>query len=239
MRMILTTNAAVLLLIFHHISLTRAWCHGDIFVRKCKAAAATALIFASQNGLPVQAVEENILQPPPPPVATMSSQEIQQKLGASLQHPTEDTPQIKLTQNFQSSADDGPKPIVQGLVYLVRPNSEIRPYSTDTLVLTAGSLTTPDDVLAGAKIPVSRLRFPTSFRMYKENILSGKTSQWYDLEESGEILVKAKICPDGIPLPCSDDESTLKAQGVSKKVRNLPGLPDGTNFRAAASLPLQ
>mmetsp|Transcript_7413 Transcript_7413/g.11235 ORF Transcript_7413/g.11235 Transcript_7413/m.11235 type:complete len:239 (+) Transcript_7413:131-847(+) len=238
MRNFLTTTAAVLILIFHRISLAGAWCHGDIFMRKCKAAAATAIILASQSGVPVQAAEEKILQPPPP-VTTLSSQEIQQKLGASLQLPTEDTPQIRLPQNFQPSPDDGPQPIVQGLVYLVRPNSEIRPYSTDTLVLTAGSLTAPDEVLAGAKIPVSRLRFPTSFRMYKENILSGKTSQWSDLEESGEILVKAKICPEGVPLPCSDDESTLKAQGVSKMVRNLPGLTDGTNFRAAASLPLQ
>ena len=108
MKIVHIAKATVLLLSFHHISPTEAWCNGNVFVRKCKVAAATALIVASQNVLPVQAAEESITQPSPP--ATLSSTELQQKLGTTLQAPTADTPQIKLPQNFQPAVNESLTP---------------------------------------------------------------------------------------------------------------------------------
>jgi hypothetical protein len=126
------------------------------------------------------------------------------------------------------------QPLVQGLVYLTNPR-QVRPDPSDVLILSVRSAAPgagADDspVLAGAKIPVSRLRFPVSFAMSEKNILPGKTLS------SGDLLVDAKICPS--VTPCSQEAASFQAKGIAKVISNIPGL-DGSSMRAAASLGLK
>lgn len=172
-------------------------------------------------------------------------------LSSGLSAPTPETPQIKFsgnrpnqgrsTRTFGGSAQvlrqtAGKSPILQGLIYIDRPNS--RPNFSDTLVLTAGTVDRPDEVLAGAKVAITQARFPMQFSMYKENIIRGKEDMWSKAMD-GDILVTARVCPEEAKLPCSDEESTYKARGVSKLIRNLPGMDKGTIVRSAISLPLK
>ena len=106
------------------------------------------------------------------------------------------------------------KPIIQDLVFFpeIAPSNptekvpgpgqqekeQALDYYSDVLVLTAVSATQPDLVLAGAKFPVSAVRFPFSFEMYNENLLtsrSGVQNAWDSVEKTGDIIVKAIICP--------------------------------------------
>ena len=170
--------------------------------------------------------------------------------GAGLTAPTASRPQITLSGSGRvqppSSASPSPSsgsssgggPIVEGLVYLSR--SDIRPDLSDVLVLTVD--TGPGgEVLAGAKFDVARARFPLSFSLYEANILRGKEEAWRRAGE-GDFYVTARTCPEEAVsagrIPCSDGESTLRARGVSKRIRNLPGMEEGGEIRTAPSLPL-
>lgn len=159
-------------------------------------------------------------------LATTISVDDQQELLKSLKAPTEDTPQIILP---RSDIQDQNLPLVQGLVYLSNPQL-VRPLPSDMLILTVRDWTAPDQVLAGAKVPVSRIRFPFSFAMSERNVVPGKSLSEKDL------LINAKLCPSATP--CSDEEASLKADGIAKLVRNLPG-SDGASIRAGASLGLK
>ena len=174
-----------------------------------------------------------------------------------LKPPTEDKPQITLGDRSVSNESVKRKPIIQGLVFFPEiapsdPNAKVQPgqqekqaldYYSDVLVLTAVSATQPDLVLAGAKFPVSAVRFPFSFEMYKENLLTSKSgvqSAWDSLEKTGDVIVKAVICPsDASTLPCDVNETKKSAQGFAKLITNLPGLKEGETIRAPASLGLQ
>mmetsp|Transcript_18821 Transcript_18821/g.54235 ORF Transcript_18821/g.54235 Transcript_18821/m.54235 type:complete len:254 (+) Transcript_18821:25-786(+) len=171
-------------------------------------------------------------------------------LSAGLSAATEYQPQIKYSGNRpnQGPSARGPQalqvlpqkggesPILQGLVYVDR--SDSRPSFADTLVITAGSAERSDEILAGAKIPVTMARFPMQFSMYQVNIARGKEDLWSKAMD-GDIIVTARVCPEASVLPCNDAESTYKAKGISKNIRNLPGMDEGTTVRTAISLPLR
>lgn len=172
-------------------------------------------------------------------------------LSAGLSEATEYQPQIKFSGNRPNQGPTprgsqalqvlpqkagGASPILQGLIYVDR--SDSRPSFADTLVITAGSSERPDDVLAGAKIPVTMARFPMQFSMYQANIAKGKEDLWSKAMD-GDIIVTARVCPEASTLPCKDAESTYKAKGISKVIRNLPGMDEGTLVRTAISLPLK
>jgi hypothetical protein len=158
-----------------------------------------------------------------------------QDLLRSLTAPTEDTPQIVMPSVADGAGKAEKQPLVQGLVYLMNPR-QVRPDPSEVLILSVRSAAQSgggaDDapVLAGAKIPVSRLRFPMSFAMSEKNILPGKTLS------IGDLLVDAKICPS--VTPCSQEEASFQAKGIAKVISNIPGL-DGSSMRAAASLGLK
>jgi hypothetical protein len=109
----------------------------------------------------------------------------------------------------------------------------------DTIVLTVRATNHFDaGVLAGAKIPVSKIRFPLQFSMFPQNLLV-TPEQWEEVKND-DLLVQAKICPEGASaLPCPDAETIMRAEGIAKAIRNLPGLEEGTQIRAAASIQLQ
>ena len=181
-----------------------------------------------------------------PAIADVTATDVSAGLSAA----TEYQPQIKFSGNRpnQGPSARGPQalqvlpqkggesPILQGLVYVDRPDS--RPSFADTLVITAGSAERPDEILAGAKIPVTMARFPMQFSMYQANIARGKEELWSKAMD-GDIIVTARVCPEASALPCNDAESTYKAKGISKSIRNLPGMDEGTTVRTAISLPLK
>jgi len=184
-----------------------------------------------------------------------------------LKPPTEEKPQILLNgkvpggppaQRTMSRQTDIRKPILQGLVYFPERASNdpaaVSPagpqvkqqldYYSDVLVLTAVSAAQPDGpVLAGAKFPVSSVRFPFSFQMYKENLLAGRPgvqAAWDSLADTGDVLLRANICPiDTSALPCDDNDVRKHAEGIAKIITDLPGLKEGQVIRAPASLALQ
>ena len=190
--------------------------------------------------------------------ADLSSLTAESITDLGLKPPTEDKPQITLGDRSSVSNESVKrKPIIQGLVFFPEiapsdPTAKVPPgqqekqaldYYSDVLVLTAASATQPDLVLAGAKFPVSAVRFPFSFEMYNENLLtsrSGVQNAWDSVEKTGDIIVKAIICPsDASTLPCDINETKKSAQGVAKLITNLPGLKEGETIRAPASLGLQ
>jgi hypothetical protein len=119
------------------------------------------------------------------------------------------------------------------LLYLANPQS--RPGPLDTIVITVRDVSSPDKVLAGAKIPVSRTRFPVQLRLFSQNIIDKQA--W---DRANDVVVRAVVCPsESASLPCSESEATMKAEGIAKLIRNIPGLPEGTTVRAGASLPLK
>jgi len=188
-----------------------------------------------------------------------------------LKPPTEEKPQIMLYGNDrspeglpsqrslprQSNAKER-EPILQGLVYFPEnaPKDSVAKsssgpqvkqqldYYSDVLVLTAVSATQPEGpILAGAKFPVSSVRFPFSFQMYKENLLTKKNGvqeTWDSVANTEDVILRATICPsDASKYPCEKDETKKSAEGIAKLISNLPGLEEGKVIRAPASLALQ
>jgi hypothetical protein len=172
-----------------------------------------------------------LLPAPPPTEAAVLTME--ERILNSLRPASEDKPQIKIPSNLIPA--ESKEPIVQGLVYLA--DLQDRPGYLDTLILTVRDRSRPEQVVAGAKLPVSKIRFPLDFRMYDQNILPDKRELWNEID--GDLLVEAKVCPEGIPLPCSDGESSMSAKGIAKVVKGLPGMEDGTQIRTGASLRLE
>ncbi|KAL7535556.1 hypothetical protein ACHAWF_005198 [Thalassiosira exigua] len=175
-----------------------------------------------------------------------------------LKPPTEGKPQIMFEGRSDSLNTNAREPILQGLVYFpersprdVAAESPSQPqtkqqldYYSDILVLTAVSAAHPEGpVLAGAKFPVSSVRFPFSFQMYKENLLAnrpGVQREWESVDKTGDVILRAHICPiDVTTLPCDANETKKYAEGVAKLITNLPGLQEGQTIRAPASLPLE
>jgi len=181
-----------------------------------------------------------------------------------LKPPTEFRPQIRLTEDnlntVSSNKSKARLPILQGLVYFPErardkpdetasistptPSKEPLDYYSDILVLTAVSAKDPSGpILAGAKFPVSSVRFPFSFSMYEQNLLlkrPGVKEAWEDVQNTGDVIIKAYICPsDAVAFPCEDREVKKVSEGVAKLITELPGLQEGQVIRAPASLPLK
>lgn len=182
-----------------------------------------------------------------------------------LKPPTDEKPQIMwqpTTQQQTKSAinsnnNNAREPILQGLVYFPErapsdPTAKVPTgqqekqkldYYSDILVLTATAATQPDIILAGAKFPVSTVRFPFSFEMYNENLLLSRSDVkkvWDRVVKTEDVILRANICEsDASEFPCTEQESKKSAEGVAKLITNLPGLAEGQTLRAPASLPLQ
>lgn len=167
-------------------------------------------------------------------LSSLSLNDDPDELMRSLKAPTDDTPQIVMPSrqaDGSKNTNDANAPLVQGLVYMSNPRQE-RPDISDVLILTVRDVD-KETVLAGAKIPVSRLRLPLSFSMYDKNVLPGQILNG----QTGDLIVNAKICPS--TTLCSEEEASFQATGIAKVITNLPGLDDGTTMRAAASLGLK
>lgn len=173
-----------------------------------------------------------------------------------LKPPSDDKPQITLQGNTPRKISSR-QPILQGLVYFpeLAPNDTSQvsaeqqfrqqlDYYNDVLILTAVSSSQPNGpVLAGAKLPLSSIRFPLSFQMYEENLLTsrpGVRAAWDSAVNSEDIILRASICPsDTSTSLCGGVERKRYAEGVAKLITKLPGLPEGDCLRAPASLALQ
>lgn len=119
------------------------------------------------------------------------------------------------------------------LLYLANP--QVRPDPLDTIVITVHDVAFPGKVLAGAKIPVSKARFPVQLRLFLQNIVD---DQGWD--QAGDVVVRAAVCSaESKSIPCAGNDVTMQASGVARLVRHLPGLPEGTTVRAGAALPLK
>lgn len=202
--------------------------------------------------------------PPPCHAADVvaSDNDVIAELG--LKPPTEYRPQIRLSEDQLNSVSPNKSktrtPILQGLVYFPErardkpdettsiststPSREPLDYYSDILVLTAVSAKDPSGaILAGAKFPVSSVRFPFSFSMYEQNLLlkrTGVKEAWEDIQNTGDVIIKAYICPsDAVAFPCEDEEVKKFSEGVAKLITELPGLKEGEVIRAPASLPLK
>lgn len=160
---------------------------------------------------------------------------LEERIQQSLRPASDDKPQIMIPSNLLPAETSTPRPLVQGLVYLANP--QIRPGPLDTLILTVRDYNHPDVVLAGAKLPISKVRFSFEFSMFDKNILPQKKELWDQVE--GDLLVKVNVCPASLALPCTDGESSMKAQGISKLIKDLPGMDKGIQIRAGASLRLE
>ena len=158
-----------------------------------------------------------------------------------LKKPTLDQPQIKIPggSEISSSSEQTRDPIIQGLIFL-RDQENNRPDFSDSLVITVTTESNSEPI-AGAKIPIAKMKFPTQFNLYKENILSNRRDDWELAVSSYEdFIITAQVCPDMSEgkLPCSEEKSQFLARGVSKAIKNLPGMKDGEVVRTAASIGL-
>lgn len=160
--------------------------------------------------------------------------------------PTEEKPQIKMTGRSVSYASPTsiaqPKKkkdsaLCQGLVYLY--SEQERPDLSEVLVLTAASPSQPDAPVLGAKFNIYKAKFPFEFTMAEPNRLKGHESDAI----GGDWIVTARSCPSDGTLPCSDQESTFVARGVSKVLVGTGEegglLKEGESVRTPASLALR
>ena len=132
-----------------------------------------------------------------------------------------------------------------GLISLASPNGELRPRATDFLLITFRTVSQPNVVLGGARIPVSKAsRFPLAFRLFPRNILPDQLETWNKLltmsndGEGGDLLVQVLVCPED-NTSCSEPESRMRSQGVAKLIRNLPGQLQDQTIRAPVALRLE
>jgi hypothetical protein len=154
----------------------------------------------------------------------------------------------------------GKDPILQGLVYFL---DDARPSlsPSDTLFVIAHRRPVTDqsgpsdmEIIAGAKIKLSKIRFPVLLNLYEENIIN--PSIWEAVSSKEDVYIDALICPgidvqngEVLPrnpslnargvIPCAEEQSSFKAHGLAKLISNLPELPPEVVVRAAASLQLQ
>ena len=191
----------------------------------------------------------------------------EQLLKQSLQPATEDRPAIPLPGKNSNSVSNMNTNVVQGLVYVAKPSSSsIAP--TDTLVLQvlgiekssggggtngdAGdgslkeiTLSSPPTVLAGAKIPVSKIpKFPFRFTLTESNYAASQQDSWKNALSTKDLLLRATICPD--ESPCNEtNEQTYEALGIAKLLNfqqpqqgQQPQQLGSVSIRAPVSLPL-
>jgi hypothetical protein len=107
--------------------------------------------------------------------------------------------------------------------------------------LTVRDVKHPDIVLAGAKLPISRIRFPLRFKLSTSNLKGAKElAIWKESASQHDLLVQAVVCsPESLTTSvskgttCSD--ARFQAQGVAKLLRLQE---NDVTIRSAVSLPL-
>ena len=129
--------------------------------------------------------------------------------------------------------------ILQGLVYFDVESDKYLVDPDDFIVITASAFN-PDspmeskELSIGAKVKFGKVKIPLQLRLFKENILQGSGSEW----ESGDLLVSARVCPNGLAkYPCTDQESKFLSKGVAKRIV-VPG-SDDVHIWTPASLQLK
>jgi hypothetical protein len=105
--------------------------------------------------------------------------------------------------------------------------------------LTVRDVKHPDIVLAGAKLPFSRIRFPLRFTLSTSNLVGAKEAAiWKESACQHDLLVQAVVCsPESLTTSKSTtcSNARFQAQGVAKLLR----LQDNdVTIRSAVSLPL-
>jgi hypothetical protein len=104
--------------------------------------------------------------------------------------------------------------------------------------LTVRDVKHPDIVLAGAKLPVSRIRFPLRFKLSTSNLKGAKEAAiWKESACQHDLLVQAVVCsPESLTTStCSTSNARFQAQGVAKLLRLQE---NDVTIRSAVSLPL-
>lgn len=111
-----------------------------------------------------------------------------------------------------------------GQIALNEPSSSRRPTASDTIILTVRSVNDPTEtVLAGANLPVSRIRsFPVRFLLNEKNSVSfaggsGESSRrtWINALENDDMVVEAVVCSrSSVDEKRSAGESLLKLKGL-------------------------
>jgi hypothetical protein len=159
---------------------------------------------------------------------------------SSLRAPTEDQPQILLPKDSNKSL---PSPTtVQALISLANP--QLRPVASDVLVIQIydeswdQQTTSQQLLLGGAKIPVAKIRFPMKVQLGPQN--AKVIDDWNRLASSQDLWIVASVCPEG-NAPCSASEQRFETSGISKLLKQLPGMDEsttGVGLRVPASLAL-
>lgn len=109
------------------------------------------------------------------------------------------------------------------------------------------SKSTSSIVLAGAKIPISKIpRFPSQFNLYKSNIIMGSPSSsmspfdyWKNVAFKQDLYAHVSI----VAITTTDDTTTnnitlYRGVGLSKAITDLPGMNPDDVVRSAASIAL-
>ena len=174
--------------------------------------------------------------------ATAAQSSLSDEILQSLRPATAERPAISLS---SPAIKDPTKPIlplpttVSALVNLQNP--QLRPSPGETLVIQVWTAR-PGDVihrqgilLGGAKIPVSRIRFPVQIQLTIDNALSDRKESWKDVASRSDLYLTATVCAangDWVeskndatrPSICTNVTSSFEAMGVSKLLTELPGL---------------
>jgi hypothetical protein len=75
------------------------------------------------------------------------------------------------------------------------PNSPLRPTASDIILLTVRPLNDKAQILAGARIPVSKIpSFPVRFVLNEKNALPSASSAWATAIETVDMVVEAVVC---------------------------------------------
>jgi hypothetical protein len=127
-----------------------------------------------------------------------------------------------------------------GLLSLKNPRSEIRPAASDIVLLTVRDVKQPDVILAGAKLPVSRIRFPLRFRLSTSNLINTANviAIWKESANQHDLLVQAVVCSESSTTASTTStcNARFRAQGVAKLIRLQES---EVTIRSAVSLPLE
>jgi hypothetical protein len=138
----------------------------------------------------------------------------------------------------------------EGLLYLQYPTSDRRPTNADVIVLSIRTTTEPDIVVAGAIIPVSRIRrFPFTFRINELNAIPSQLQQqpkssttvllpsdvWKEVLARNDLLVQAIVCSDDTIRQNFDGSTIPKRSTVQQRKHSDTRIYDILNQCQATS----
>lgn len=159
-------------------------------------------------------------------IQTENSGDWQRGLQSSLQAPTTDQPQIPLpypSSNMGNKPNIPPSSQVQALVSFQNPKIERPPITDSVLILQVFDKRPAEGgvSMGGAKIPVSKVRFPVSVSLGLKN--AKVQEQWERVSSKQDLWVQAMICDQASKLPCSSNQQLYRGEGLSKLLNELPG----------------